>query len=365
MHSALAMVTMVALPLTALGQTADPKTDARSLALEGTRVADEGQHERALLLFREAFARYPEPAYLYDIGVECQALGRDVDALDAYNRFLDDPRNTPRSLVTHASELKAELEKRLGEIQLRGAPYGAAIDVDGAPYGTAPPTGPMRAKPGPHRLVIRSAGFEPFRADVQVPEGGAVVVDVAPLAPIEPLAPSSSPRQQWLSWDVALGAGFWTAGPPAGTGPSPAFAAGAGYLLALPDDFHLRLGAKIGLTYLSEPEATDTFVSLLASPRLARSLGNRLSAFAELGLGLLVLSGVPDNSFLLVSSGGRVTGALLTFELRPTLGVVYALNSALSLQAGPTFVWNPSPNERFAQTSMTRFELAIGLAGAL
>jgi hypothetical protein len=359
------VVTVVALPRAAPGQTADPKTDARSIALEGSRVADEGQHERALLLFREAFARYPEPAYLYDIGVECQALGRDVEALDAYNRFLDDPRNTPRSLVTHASELKAELEKRLGEIQLRGAPHGAAIDVDGEPHGTAPPTGPMRAKPGPHRLVVRSAGFEPFRADVQVPEGSTVVVDVAPLAPIEPLAPSSSPRQAWLSWDVALGAGFWTAGPPAGTGPSPAFAAAAGYLLALPDDFDLRLGAKIGFTYLSEPEATDTFVSLLASPRLARSFGHRLSAFTDLGLGLLVLSGVPDDSFLLVSSGGRVTGALLTFELRPSLGVAYALTSALSLQVAPTFVWNPSPSERFAQSSLTRFELAIGLTGEL
>jgi hypothetical protein len=82
-----------------------------------------------------------------------------------------------------------------------------------------------------------------------------------------------------------------------------------------------------------------------------------------MGVGLLVLSGVPDNSFLLVSSGGRVTGALLTFELRPSLGVGYALTSALSLQVAPTFVWNPSPSERFAQTSLTRFELAFGLAG--
>jgi hypothetical protein len=357
------MVTMLASPRAARGQTADAKTDARSIALQGTRVADEGQHERALALFREAFALYPEPAYLYDIGVECQALGRDVEALDAYTRFLDDPHNTPRSLVTNANELKAELEKRLGEIQLRGAPLGAAIDVDGEPHGTAPPPGPMRTKPGPHRLVVRSAGFEPFRADVQVPEGSTVVVDVTPLAPIEPIASTSSPRRPWLSWDVALGAGFWTAGPPASTGPSPAFAAAAGYLLALPDDFDLRLGAKIGLTFLSEPQATDTFVSLLASPRLARSFGNRLRVFADMGVGLLVLSGVPDNSFLLVSSGGRVTGALLTFELRPSLGVGYALTSALSLQVAPTFVWNPSPSERFAQTSLTRFELAFGLAG--
>ena len=359
-------ISLMAFTQPARGQAADAKAVARAKALEGSRVADEGQHQRALELFREAYALYPEPAYLYDMGVEFQALGRDVEALDAYGRFLRDPRNTPRSLVAHASELQADLEKRLGEIQLRGAPDGAEIDIDDQVRGTAPPREPMRAKPGLHRVVVRRPGYLPFRADVQVPEGGPVLVDVAPLAPAEPAVAAVAESKPWLSWAFSLGAGFWTAGPPDGTGPSPTFALGAGRALAvLPADIEFELGAKVGLTYFSEPTATNTFVSFLANPRFLRSLGDRLRAFADVGVGLLVLSGVPDNSVLLEPKGGRVTGALAAFELRPAVGLTYALADTLSFHIAPGFVWNPSPSERFQHASLTRFELALGLMGEL
>ena len=363
----LALTIFVALPRHAQGESADPKTAARAKALEGSRIADEGQHERALALFRQAFTLFPEPAYLYDIGVECQALGRDVEALDAYARFLRDPHNTPLSLVTHARELTAELDKRLGEIQVRGAPDGANIDVDGEPRGTAPVSEPVRAKPGSHRVVVRRPGFEPFRTDVLVPEGAAVIVDVVPLTPLElPIATVAPEQKPWLSWDAALGAGFWTAGPPSNTGPSPTFAIGAGHVLAsLPSEFDVQAGVKIGFTYLSEPGATDTFVSIVANPRLQKKLSDRVRAFADLGIGLLVLSGVPDQSFLLVESGGRVTGALVTFELRPALGVNVALSDTFSLIGGPSFVWNPSPSDRFQSSSLTRVELTLGVRGDL
>ena len=329
-------------------------------------MADEGQHQRALELFREAFALFPEPAYLYDIGVEYQALGRDVEALDAYARFLADPKNTPRGLVNHASELQAELEKRLGAIELRGEPLGAEIDVDDEPRGTTPLRAPMRSKAGVHRLTLRRPGFEPFRAEVQVPEGGSVFVDVPALAPSGPPPAPSPDRKPWLSWSFSLGLGFWTAGPPPDTGPSPAFGLGAGRALAaLPGDIEFELGAKIGLTYFSEPRATDTFVSFLVNPRFVRPLGVRLRAFADLGLGLLVLAGVPDNSVLLEPTGGRVTGALTTFELRPSAGAAYALTDGLAIHIAPAFVWNPSPHERFDRAALTRVEIGVGLLGAL
>ena len=357
---------IVALAPPVLGQTADTKGTARVKALEGSRVADEGQHERALELFREAYALYPEPAYLYDIGVECQALGRDVEALDAYSRFLSDPRNTPQALIMHANDLRGELDKRLGEIQLRGAPEGAEIDIDDQRHGTAPPREPIRAKPGAHRIVVRRLGFEPFRADVLVQEGGKVVVEVLPQAPSEPAPSASTDRKPWLTWAFSLGLGFWTAGPPKGTGPSPTFALGGGRtLVALPGDLDFQLGAKIGLTYFSEPAATNTFVSVLANPRLVKSLSERMRAFVDVGVGFLVLSGVPDNSVLLEAKGGRVTGALSTFELRPSLGLTYAIADALSVHIAPAFIWNPSPSARFEHASLTRLEMALGLTGEL
>ncbi|MET0594582.1 MAG: PEGA domain-containing protein [Polyangiaceae bacterium] len=348
-------------------QAQDPKVVARTKALDGTRIADEGQHARALELFQEAYGLYPEPAYLYDMGVEFQALGRDVEALDAYRRFLADPKGTPRSLVTHASELLADLDKRLGEIQLRGAPEGAEIAIDDEPRGAAPAREPLRAKPGPHRVLLRRAGFEPFRADVQVPEGGAAVVDVGLFSPSETAAPSTSaPRATTLAWSLTGGLGFWTAGPPAGADPSPTFSLAAGHpVVVLPGDIALQLGGKVGFTYFSEPLGTNSFVSLLANARFVKAIAPRISAFADVGAGVLILAGVPDGSSLFGANGGRPTGALSTFELRPALGASYAIAEGLAFHIAPAFVWNPSPSERFASASLTRFELGIGLSGEL
>jgi len=360
------VVTSFAMTPVARGEPAEAKAVARGKALEGSRVADQGEHQRAFELFREAYALYPEPAYLYDMGVECQALGRDVEAFDAYTRFLADPRNTPPGLVTHATELQAELEKRLGRIHLRGAPEGAEIDIDEQPHSNGPSHGPARAKAGIHRVVVRRHGFEPFRTDIRVPEGGAVLVDVPELTPTDPSSSLRSEGKPWLSWAFSLGAGFWTAGPPKGTGPSPAFGIAAGRSLAsLPGEIDFQLGAKLGLTYFTEPGASSTLVSVLANPRLVRSLGDRLGVFGEAGVGLLVLAGVPDNSVLLEANGGRVTGALTTFELRPAVGLAYALSDRISLHIAPAFIWNPSPSDRFRHASLTRLELALGLMGEL
>jgi hypothetical protein len=365
---ALALGILAFSPLAAHAEAPDPKVTARAKALEGTRIADEGQHARALELFQEAYALFPEPAYLYDMGVEFQALGRDVEAFDAYRRFLADPKGTPRSLVAHASELSAELDKRLGEIQLRGAPSGAEVAVDDQARGALPLPEPLRAKAGLHRVIVRQQGVEPFRAEVRVPEGGAAIVDVGGLTPIDAATPTAAaaPRTPWIAWSFSTGLALWTAGPPSGTGPAPTFAAGAWRSIAtLPSEIDFQLGGKVGFTYFSEPLGTSSFVSLLASARLVKTLAPRWNAFADLGVGVLVIAGVPDASQLFGANGGRPTGALSTFELRPQLGVAYAITDGLALSMAPAFVWNPSPSERFADASLSRFEIGIGLAGAL
>jgi hypothetical protein len=363
---ALVLGTLGMPPRAAYADPQDPKVTARAKALEGTRIADEGQHARALELFQEAYLLFPEPAYLYDMGVEFQALGRDVEAFDAYRRFLADPRGTPRSLVTHASELLAELDKRLGEIQLRGAPAGAEIAIDDQARGALPLPEPLRAKAGLHRVMVRQQGGEPFRAEVRVPEGGAAVVDVGGLAPIDVATPPATVRTPWMAWSFSAGVAFWTAGPPSGTGPLPTFAAGAWRSLAnLPGEIDFQLGGRLGFTYFSEPLGTSSFVSLLASARFVRTMAPRWNAFAELGVGALVLAGVPDASQLFGSKGGRPTGALSTLELRPQAGVSYAMTDGLAFYIAPAFVWNPSPSEFFADGSLTRFEIGIGLAGDL
>ena len=287
----------------------DAKNAARSKALEGTRLADAGDHERALLLFREAHALYQEPAYLYDIAVECQTLGRDAEALEAYDQFLGAPRDTPPEFVTRATEQREEIKKRLA---LRVA--------------TAPPA-PSVAEPPEERFTWSA----------------------------RPLALSFS-----------TGVGIWTSDVRGGAKPSVSAVVGAGYLVTtLPGELDVRLGAKVGVSYFTEPNATPIFLSVLGNASVSKLLTDRLSLFAELGVGALVLSGAPDHSVFFVPSGGRVSGTLSTFELRPGAGVAYALSETLALHLSPSYVWNPKPAERFEHNAIARVEVLIGVSGQL
>jgi len=133
----------------------------------------------------------------------------------------------------------------------------------------------------------------------------------------------------------------------------------------MPGQFQFRLGAKVGLTFFKDVHGADTFLSVLVDPALVKRFTARLHGFVELGVGLLVLSGVPDDSVLLEAKGGRVTGALSTFELRPSLGLAYTIREPLSIYMAPAFVWNPTPNERFEHPSLTRVEMVFGIIGQL
>ena len=63
--------------------------------------------------------------------------------------------------------------------------------------------------------------------------------------------------------------------------------------------------------------------------------------------------------------GGRVTGALAAFELRPSAGAAFAITEGIGIHIAPAFIWNPRPNERFDRAAMTRLELGVGVGGEL
>jgi hypothetical protein len=387
--AASALSTSLFLP-TAFAQTPEAKVEAQKKAREGQRLADSGSHEQALALFREAYAINQEPGYLYNIGIEYQALGRDVEAFNSFDRFLRDVQKIPPEFIADANQQQRELRKRIGELEIRCTQEGARVTVDDREQQRTPIDEPVRVQVGSHRVAIQKDGFEPFQQTVSVAGGSKLRVE-ALMRPIpvkggltaastasslepastsvrdtsEPASSTPSPgKSPPFQLSASGGAAFWIAGVPASPDPSTALTLGAGYRIAeISSRVDFRLGAKFGLSFLTEPANTDLFVSALVNPMLMIELvPNRLFTFAEVGVGLLVISGVEPGSVLLrPGEAHSVSGALSTLEVRPGLGVAYALNRSFYIYLEPSVTYSPPPDPMFVEASLSRVEVAAGV----
>lgn len=382
----------------AWAQTPEAKAQAQKKAREGQRLADSGQHEQALALFKDAYAINQEPGYLYNIGIEYQALGRDVDAYNTFDRFLRDVQKIPPEFIADANQQQRELRKRIAEVEIRCTQEGARILVDDRETARTPLYELLRVSAGTHRVTIQKDGFEPFQQTITatggnkmriealmrpIPVAGTPALAAATTGSFEPAPaatgasphlrdtrepsapePSAGDRSRPpLYLSASGGVGFWMAGVPHNPQPSAAATIGAGYRVAeLSPRVEFRVGAKLGFSFLAEqPTGTDLFFSGLVNPSLMFEIvPNRLFTYAEVGAGVLVLSGVTPTSVLLSGQARNVSGALSTFELRPGIGVAYAVSRTLFVFLAPSLAWSPRPDPMFAEKSFMRMEIAAG-----
>jgi len=230
----LALVSTLAMTPAARAQTAAPvapeadtdgKSRAKAKLVEGGELLKQGEYKDALRRFQEAYELVPSPKIFYNFGLAYMNLGRATEAVEAFERFLDEATDATPNLRANAERLRSELLPKVATIVVRCETEGAAISVDGRAYGTTPRKVPIRLDPGPHSLVLEKAPTPPFIRNLDVKAGERVVVEAKleepprsvavpsqplivapPLAPVEPEKPSL-----WRSLDgkmkAALGLG--------------------------------------------------------------------------------------------------------------------------------------------------------------
>jgi PEGA domain len=375
--------TLLAAPC-AEAQTPDVKALAEKRASDAKRFAASGQHDKALEAFREAYGAYQDPGYLYDIGIECQALGRDVDAFQAFDHFLQDAQKIPPEFIADANQQRREIRKRIGEVEVRATQEGAHLFIDAQDRGML--AGPILVAPGRHTFRVTKEGFEPFDVVVDAAPGVTTRVDAlmrpVPVGGVTPPPPEGSgsvsavflppPSADAVSEHrhtppvhigVGGGADFWVLGVPRNPSPSATFNLFGGVRVASFEEgrAEFRLGAKVGLTLISEPTSTDWFVSVLADPLLSFEMASHFYGFAEMGVGVLALFGIQPTSVLIKPGATRVS-TLSTLELRPSLGLAYAIGPTLRIFVAPALAWSPAPDPQFVDPSIVRIELGAGLA---
>lgn len=167
------------------------KNEARALLQGGNKLLEKGDRAGALALFESAYAKFPSPLILINIGTTLRELDREPEAANAYARFVAAPGDfTDR--VPKIKKLLAELDRSLGTLEITVDPADAEVSIGGAPFAPATLLPAWRARPGDVVVRARKDGFEPAEQTVDVRRGKSLAVSLT-LKPTAAAAPTPPP----------------------------------------------------------------------------------------------------------------------------------------------------------------------------
>ena len=180
---------------------ADPQAKAQAQALlsEGTKLYDQGDVAGALEKFQAAYAAFSSPKLMFNIGRANRDLGRPVEAIEAFEKFLANAPDASPETIANANKSVAELRGKLGRIRIDCELLGAEVSVDGKNVGLTPLPDSIWATPGRHQVTAKHVSAAPAIEDVDVTASSVSTVTlrmrplVAPVVAAPAPAPEASP----------------------------------------------------------------------------------------------------------------------------------------------------------------------------
>jgi tetratricopeptide (TPR) repeat protein len=181
---------------------ADTKTQAREHFERGVAAFNQRRFGDAAEEFQSAYRLSPAFSVLYNIGQVNVALGRAVEAVDAFEQYL--AQGGAAIPEERKAAVRVELERQralIGTLVLRVQPEGAEIRIDGKSVGKAPVREAVRVMAGKRTIMALLDGYTADVREVQVASRAQVEVELR----LEPVR----------THDQAAGV------PPAGVAPGP------------------------------------------------------------------------------------------------------------------------------------------------
>jgi hypothetical protein len=175
---------------------ADPqaKAQAQELLSQGSKLYHQGDLAGALEKFEAAYVAFSSPKLMFNIGQAKRDLGRPVEAVEAFQRFLAEAANVSPETMAEARNSVAELRGKLGRIRIDCEIAGAEIAIDGKSVGVAPLPDLIWATPGRHQVTAKHVGAAPAIEDVDVAAGSVSTVTMRLLPLTVPMAvPAPAP----------------------------------------------------------------------------------------------------------------------------------------------------------------------------
>jgi tetratricopeptide (TPR) repeat protein len=155
----------------------DPKAAAHEHYEKGLAAFDEERFNDAAEEFEAAYRISPAFAVLYNIGRVNVALGRSVEAVQAFEKYL--AQGAASIAAGRRQEVRAEIDKqrsRIGSLMVRTVPDSADLRVDGKLIGKTPLAQPLLVTAGRHTIEALLSGYTPQVRELEV--GGMAQIDI-------------------------------------------------------------------------------------------------------------------------------------------------------------------------------------------
>ncbi len=147
-----------------LAQSATPakeiesKAKAKTLVGEGTSLYRKGDYVGALQAFEAAYAAFPSPKLWFNIGQANRDLGRPVEALSAFEKFVALPSDASKGALEDAQTSMEVLRRKLGRVRIECTRAGTEVSMDGKRLGQTPLSVDTWATPGRHQILATYPG---------------------------------------------------------------------------------------------------------------------------------------------------------------------------------------------------------------
>lgn len=197
------------------------QADAGSHFDAGVRAFEEQRFADAASEFEQAYALNPAWQVLYNLGTVYAAVGRPVDAVSAFERYLAQADTSVSSERRREVELELHKQRaKIGWVEIRVNRAGAEVRVDAKRVGNSPLPAATPLAAGTHTLDATISGAHPERRDFSVEPGQTLAIEITLTAPALPsltpkdLAPVPKPQagergtvQRVIGWTLG-GAGL-------------------------------------------------------------------------------------------------------------------------------------------------------------
>lgn len=152
---------------------------ARLVYEQAVLAYSERRYKDAILLFQQADALRPNPAFSFNIGIAYEDMGDSAMALHNYRTYLRQlPKAPDRDEVDQRiRRLERVLaDKGLQQVTVLSNPANAVVKLDGKPRGVTPWTGEIA--PGAHVVTLSLPDYAEETRDFDLPPGRAIDVPV-------------------------------------------------------------------------------------------------------------------------------------------------------------------------------------------
>jgi hypothetical protein len=188
--------TQPANPTGAAPPSADAVKEAENHFRRGVALYKDGDAAGALVEFKRTYELAPNFHILFNLGQTYFQLQHYADALRTLQEFLAEggTQIAPERRASVEADIQ-QLQARVGQVDVKVSPDGAAIFVDDEPLGTSPLALPVVISVGRRKFSVTKPGLPPQERFLEVASGdhATLAFDLAPSpAPAPALVPSSS-----------------------------------------------------------------------------------------------------------------------------------------------------------------------------